>query len=102
VPPVPSQGATLPPPGVSSSPAQALAIDAMLLCWALAVGIAVWGSLREARRADIERRRELASERQPGPTPGIEGFLDRWAWWALLLAAAGLAFLGYASQLARG
>jgi hypothetical protein len=85
---------------VAATPLQAVLLDLMALCWLLAVVLAVWGAVREARRADRERRRILATEVEPGPTPGIEGLLDRWGLWALLLGALGVVFLGLASTVA--
>lgn len=81
--------------------AQQVALTAMLVAWALAVVLAVWGAIREARRADVHRRRELATEREPGPTPGLEGFLDRWAVWSLVLLGIGMVLLAYAANLVR-
>lgn len=81
--------------------AQHAALLAMLVAWGLAVVVAVWGALREARRADADRRRELATERTPGPTPGLEGFLDRWALWSLVLLGVGLLLLAYAANIVR-
>lgn len=95
---------TLLVPSVPAAPAsalQAVLLDAMALFWLAALVIAVVGAVREARRADRARRQELATEADPGPTPGIDGFLDRWALWAIGCAAAGLALLGWASSIAR-
>jgi hypothetical protein len=88
-------------PAVAASPLQAAALDVMVLCWVCALVIAVWGAIREARRVDRARRRELATNPEPGPTPGIDRLLDRWAIWALGFAAAGLALLGWASNMVR-
>ena len=94
---MPPQGAPQPLPELPSSPAQTIAIDLMILFWVIAVVIAIWGAVTESARAERERRRELATEENPGPTPGIDGFLDRWGMWALIFAAAGLAMLAYVS-----
>ena len=88
-------------PAAPASALQAVVLDAMALFWLAALVIAVVGAVRENRRADQARRRELATEADPGPTPGLDGFLDRWALWALGSAAAGLLLLGWASTMGR-
>ncbi len=84
-------------PPVVGSPWQGVVVDAMLLFWILAAIIAVWGSVTESARAERERRRTLATDSDPGPTPGIDGFLDRWGVWSLCLAGLGLICLGLLS-----
>ncbi len=96
---MPPQAGPQPLPEFPSSPAQTIAIDLMLLCWVIAVVIAIWGAVTESARVERERRREVATQENPGPTPGIDGFLDRWGMWALIFAAAGLAMLGYISLI---
>lgn len=100
MPTVPPQS-IIPPAVTAPTPAQNVALLAMFLCWALAIVIALWGSIREGRRVDRERRREIATEREPGPTPGIDGLLDRWALWALGFLGLGLALLGFAANIAK-
>lgn len=75
-----------------------LAVLAMILSWTLAVVVALWGAMREAKRHDDDRRQELASDPEPGPTPGLSGFLDRWALWALVFLGLGLVLLAVASS----
>lgn len=91
---------TLPPVIEAPTVGQALAVGAMLLCWLLAVVIALWGSIREARRHDYARRTELTSE-DAGPTPGLAGFLDRWALWSLAFLGLGLALLAIGANIGR-
>jgi len=64
-----------------------------LVCWALAVIIGLWGSMRQARRAAGARRKARVTGVDAGPTPGLTGFLDRWAVWSLALVGAGLILL---------
>lgn len=73
----------------------------MILCWAAAVVLAFWGAIRDARQVEREARHEVRENPAPGPTPGIEGFLDHWALWALALTAVGLLLLALAAALAR-
>lgn len=80
---------------------QGLAVMAMLIFWLLAVVIALWGSIREARRHDDARRQELAEEPAPGPTPGLSGFLDRWALWSLVFLGLGLGVLALGANASR-
>ena len=91
---------TTPSPVVSPSPAHHVALILMIICWAAAVLIGLWGSVRQARHAALVRREARTTGRNPGPTPGLEGFLDRWAVWSLVLLGLGLACLGYASVAA--
>lgn len=77
---------------------QGLLVVAMLVCWAAAVVISVWGSVRDAQQAEREARKELEHNPAPGPTPGIEGFMEHWAVWALGLVAAGLVLLALAAR----
>lgn len=94
------QSVPQPLPDLGSTPGQTVAVDLMLLCWLIAVVIGVWGAMTESARVERERRRELATEADPGPTPGIDGFLDRWGMWSLIFGAAGLVMLGYVSLVA--
>jgi hypothetical protein len=77
---------------------QSVLVGAMVLCWALAVAIALWGSVRDAREAEREARHELRENPEPGPTPGIEGFMNHWAVWSLALVGLGLVLLAVASR----
>ena len=97
---MPLQSVPQPLPDLGSTPAQTFAVDLMLLFWLIAVGIAIWGAVTESARAERERRRTLATDDNPGPTPGIDGFLDRWGMWSLIFGAAGLVMLGYVSTIA--
>jgi len=88
-------------PAVLLTPFQGILLDVMVACWLAALTIAIWGSITEAGRVERARQRELATEREPGPTPGVDGLLERWGLWAILLAAVGLGLLGWASTLGR-
>ena len=79
-----------------------IATDVMLLCWLAAIVLAVWGSMREARRIEREQRHVEESDPLPGPTPAIEGVLDHWGIWSLGLVGAGFVLLAIASAIARG
>ena len=68
----------------------------MLVCWVVAVIIGLWGSVRQARRAAGARRKARVTGVDAGPTPGLTGFLDRWAVWSLALVGAGLILLAVA------
>jgi len=97
---VPPQS-SLPPVIEAPTTGQGIAVIAMLLCWVLAVVVALWGSMREARRHDDDRRRELTADPAPGPTPGLSGFLDRWALWSLVFLGLGLGLLALGANLSR-
>jgi hypothetical protein len=73
----------------------------VVLVWLAAIVIAVWGSIHDARQVEREERADLWENPEPGPTPGVEGFLNRWAIWALGLVLAGLLLLALATQVAR-
>ena len=88
-------------PAVVQSTLQGIVLDVMALCWLAAIVVAVWGAITEAGRVERARRRELATESEPGPTPGIDGLLERWGLWAILLSAAGVALLAWASTMGR-
>ncbi len=85
-------------PGYVAPVGQELAVIGMLLCWLLALVTALWGSIREAHRYDVDRGRARASGADDGPTPGIAGFLDRWAVWSLVLLGLGLVLLAVAAN----
>ena len=72
-----------------------------VLCWAAAIVLAFWGSIRDAREAEREARQELWQNPEPTPTPGIEGLLNRWALWAFVLLGVGMLLLALAVQAAR-
>ncbi len=79
-----------------------IAMDLMLLCWLAALVLAIWGSIREAKRVDREQRHAQETDPQPGPTPAIEGILEHWGLWSLGLVGVGLVLLAVASAMARG
>lgn len=85
------------PNDLAPTAVQVVLVNLMGLFWLLAIVIAVWGSLREERRADQERRR-IGDDPMGGPTPGIEGVLDHWGLWSVILLVAGFICLALFSR----
>ncbi len=88
----------VPPPTLAPTLGDTLLVNGMLLCWALALVIAIWGSIREARRVDQERRR-TDTDHDGSPTPGLEGVLEHWGLWCIGLLAAGFVLLTVFSRV---
>lgn len=92
-----SRAVALVPPTVAPTAAEIILINIMAIFWLLAVVIAIWGSIREGRRAEYERRR-IGNDEMAGPTPGIEGVLDHWGVWSVSLLVAGFIALALFSK----
>lgn len=86
------------PTVVAPTTTETILVNLMGLFWLLAIVIAVWGAMREARRADQERRR-VGDEETAGPTPGIEGVLDHWGLWSVSFLVAGFIALALFSRV---
>ena len=96
--PTASQALSLIPSTVAPTTSEIILINIMGVFWLLAVVIAVWGAMREGRRAEYERRR-IGDDEMAGPTPGIEGVLDHWGVWSLTFLAAGFIALALFSKV---
>ena len=93
-----SHAFTTVPTTVAPTTSEIVLINVMGVFWLLAIVIAIWGAMREGKRADFERRR-IGDDETAGPTPGIEGVLDHWGVWSVSFLVAGFIALALFSKV---
>ncbi len=77
----------------------AVIIALMLLCWAAAIVLAIWGTIRDARQAEREKHHVYADAL---PESAWEGVVTHWGLWSIALVVIGLLLLAVASHFVNG